>query len=145
MAIKMTGKQAMKILKEAGISRDEFAGIMGIKCSTMRTCLYGNRVSAKMVVKLSELAGEEIEKREIADVDEMIEEVVAPIKEVEKRVEQAEELIGRVYLKPRNPYRYDVEFADGSHGWFRAKPNSYFIGDEVRLRKADRGWEVVRG
>lgn len=143
MAIKMTGKQAMKILKEAGISRDEFAGIMGIKRSTMRTCLYGNRVSAKMVVKLSELAGEEIEKREIADVDEMIEEVVAPIKEVEKRVEQAEELIGRVYLKPRNPYRYDVEFADGSHGWFRAKPNSYFIGDEVRLRKADRGWEVV--
>jgi hypothetical protein len=141
---KLTGIQARKILEDAGVSRDEFAGIMGIKRSTMRTCLYGNRVSRKMVLKLKELAGEEIEKREIADVEEMIEQVVAPIKEVEKRVKGAEELIGRVYLKPRNPYRYDVEFADGSHGWFRAKPNSYFIGDEVRLRKADRGWEVVR-
>ena len=138
------GKQAMRILGESGITRDQFADMMGVKRSTMRTCIHGNRISRKMVGKLRELAGEEEEKAAIADVDDMIREAVEPDRKREKRVREADELMGRVYLKPRNPYRYDVEFADGSHGWFRAKPNSYFIGDEVRLRKADRGWEVVR-
>lgn len=139
-----TGKQAMRILGESGITRDQFADMMGVKRSTMRTCIHGNRISRKMVGKLRELAGEEEEKAAIADVDDMIREAVEPGRKREKRVREADQLMGRVYLKPRNPYRYDVEFADGSHGWFRAKPNSYFIGDEVRLKKADRGWEVVR-
>ena len=138
-----TGKQAMRILGESGITRDQFADMMGVKRSTMRTCIHGNRISRKMVGKLRELAGEKEEKAAIADVDDMIREAVEPDRKREKRVREADQLMGRVYLKPRNPYRYDVEFADGSHGWFRAKPNSYFIGDEVRLRKADRGWEVV--
>ena len=133
----------MRILGESGITRDQFADMMGVKRSTMRTCIHGNRISRKMVSKLRELAGEEEEKAAIADVDDMIREAVEPDRKREKRVREADQLMGRVYLKPRNPYRYDVEFADGSHGWFRAKPNSYFIGDEVRLRKADRGWEVV--
>ena len=139
-----TGKQAMRILGESGITRDQFADMMGVKRSTMRTCIHGNRISRKMVGKLRELAGEKEEKAAIADVDDMIREAVEPDRKREKRVREADQLMGRVYLKPRNPYRYDVEFADGSHGWFRAKPNSYFIGDEVRLKKADRGWEVVR-
>ena len=139
-----TGKQAMRILGESGITRDQFADMMGVKRSTMRTCIHGNRISRKMVGKLRELAGEEEEKAAIADVDDMIREAVEPDRKREKRVREADQLMGRVYLKPRNPYRYDVEFADGSHGWFRATPNSYFIGDEVRLKKADRGWEVVR-
>lgn len=134
----------MRILGESGITRDQFADMMGVKRSTMRTCIHGNRISRKMVGKLRELAGEEEEKAAIADVDDMIREAVEPDRKREKRVREADQLMGRVYLKPRNPYRYDVEFADGSHGWFRAKPNSYFIGDEVRLKKADRGWEVVR-
>ena len=134
----------MRILGESGITRDQFADMMGVKRSTMRTCIHGNRISRKMVGKLRELAGEKEEKAALADVDDMIREAVEPDRKREKRVREADQLMGRVYLKPRNPYRYDVEFADGSHGWFRAKPNSYFIGDEVRLKKADRGWEVVR-
>ena len=110
----------------------------------MRVCVYGNRVTRKMEAEINRMLGERARVGELEEIGEMIEDVVAPVREVEKRVREAEELIGRVYLKPKNPYRYDVEFPDGSHGWFRAKPNKYFIGDKVKLKKAESGWEVVR-
>jgi len=54
----MDGKECMAILRKVGISRDEFANMMGIKRSTMRTCVHGNRISRKMVLKLRELNGD---------------------------------------------------------------------------------------
>ena len=140
----MEGKELKAALEELGISMDEFAVSLGVKRSTMRVCIYGNRVSKKMEAEIARLRGEREQMSELDQVDEMIEDVVAPVREVEKRVEDAEELIGKVYLIPRNPFRYDVEFPDGSHGWFRAKPNKYFIGDKVKLKKVGSGWEVVR-
>jgi len=141
----MDGKELKESLEKLDVSMDEFARSIGVKESTMRVCVYGNRVTKKMEAEINRMLGERARVGELEEIEEMIEDVVAPVREVEKRVRNAEELIGRVYLKPRNPYRYDVEFPDGSHGWFRAKPNKYFIGDKVKLKKAESGWEVVRG
>tara|TARA_A100001391_G_scaffold175362_1_gene138158 strand:- start:5903 stop:6328 length:426 start_codon:yes stop_codon:yes gene_type:complete len=141
----MDGKELKESLEKLDVSMDEFARSIGVKESTMRVCVYGNRVTKKMEAEINRMLGERARVGELEEIGEMIEDVVAPVREVEKRVRDAEELIGRVYLKPRNPYRYDVEFPDGSHGWFRAKPNKYFIGDKVKLKKAESGWEVVRG
>ena len=141
----MDGKELRESLEKLDVSMDEFARSMGVKESTMRVCVYGNRVTKKMEAEINRMLGERARVGELEEIGEMIEDVVAPVREVEKRVREAEELIGRVYLKPKNPYRYDVEFSDGSHGWFRAKPNKYFIGDKVKLKKAESGWEVVRG
>tara|TARA_R100001440_G_scaffold7451_4_gene14635 strand:- start:539 stop:964 length:426 start_codon:yes stop_codon:yes gene_type:complete len=141
----MDGKELREALEKLDVSMDEFARSIGVKESTMRVCVYGNRVTKKMEAEINRMLGERARVGELEEIGEMIEDVVAPVREVEKRVRDAEELIGRVYLKPKNPYRYDVEFSDGSHGWFRAKPNKYFIGDKVKLKKAESGWEVVRG
>jgi hypothetical protein len=140
----MDGKELKESLEKLDVSMDEFARSIGVKESTMRVCVYGNRVTKKMEAEINRMLGERARVGELEEIGEMIEDVVAPVREVEKRVRDAEELIGRVYLKPKNPYRYDVEFPDGSHGWFRAKPNKYFIGDKVKLKKAESGWEVVR-
>lgn len=140
----MDGKELRESLEKLDVSMDEFARSIGVKESTMRVCVYGNRVTKKMEAEINRMLGERARVGELEEIGEMIEDVVAPVREVEKRVREAEELIGRVYLKPKNPYRYDVEFPDGSHGWFRAKPNKYFIGDKVKLKKAETGWEVVR-
>ncbi len=139
----MDGREVKAALDELGVSMDEFAVKLGVKRATMRVCIYGNRVSKKMEAEIARMRGEREQMSELDQVGEMIEDVVAPQREVAKRVKDADELIGRVYLKPRNPYRYDVEFPDGSHGWFRAKPNKYFIGDKVKLKKAESGWEVA--
>jgi len=145
MATKMTGKECMAILAKAGISRDEFAGMMGIKRSTMRTCVHGNRISRKMVDKLRELAGEEEEKEEIAEVDAMIKEVVKPYEEAVKKMDASDVQMGKVYLIPQNKYLRLVEFADGSHGKFRAKPGKYWVGDKILLRHLERDmWEVAK-
>ena len=140
----MDGKELKESLEKLDVSMDEFARSIGVKESTMRVCVYGNRVTKKMEAEINRMLGERARVGELEEIGEMIEDVVAPVREVEKRVRDAEELIGRVYFKPKNPYRYDVEFPDGSHGWFRAKPNKYFIGDKVKLKKAETGWEVVR-
>lgn len=145
MATKFTGKECMAILAKAGISRDEFAGMMGIKKSTMRTCVHGNRISRKMVDKLRELAGEEEEKEAVAEVDAMIEEVVKPFREVERKVDESDVRMGKVYMIPQNKFLRLVEFADGSHGKFRAKPGKYWVGDKVQLKHLERDmWEVIR-
>ena len=140
----MDGKELREALEKLDVSMDEFARSIGVKESTMRVCVYGNRVTKKMEAEINRMLGERARVGELEEIGEMIEDVVAPVREVEKRVRDAEELIGRVYFKPKNPYRYDVEFPDGSHGWFRAKPNKYFIGDKVKLKKAETGGEVVR-
>ena len=85
----MTGKECMRILKKHGISRDEFAGMMGIKKSTMRTCVHGNRISRKMVERLKEMEGESVIAEEIAEVNALIEEARKPRVVVRRRARDA--------------------------------------------------------
>lgn len=101
----MDGKELRESLEKLDVSMDEFARSIGVKESTMRVCVYGNRVTKKMEAEINRMLGERARVGELEEIGEMIEDVVAPVREVEKRVRDAEELIGRVYLKPRNPYR----------------------------------------
>ena len=138
----MDGKECMRILKKHGITRDEFAGIMGIKKSTMRTCVHGNRISRKMVERLKEMEGEKVVEDEIAEVDAMIEEAKKP--KVEVREVAGEARLAKVYAIPGNKFLRLIEFRDGTHGKVRCKPGKYWIGDELRVREGERGvWEIV--
>jgi len=142
MADKVTGKECMRILKKHGITRDEFAGMMGIKKSTMRTCVHGNRISRKMVERLKEMEGEKVVEEEIAEVDAMIEEAKKP--KVEVREVAGEARLAKVYAIPGNKFLRLIEFRDGTHGKVRCKPGKYWIGDELRVREGERGvWEIV--
>ena len=142
MAEKMDGKECMAILRKVGISRDEFANMMGIKRSTMRTCVHGNRISRKMVLKLRELNGEKVVEEEIAEVDAMIEEAKKP--KVEVREVPGEARLAKVYAIPGNKFLRLIDFRDGTHGKVRCKPGKYWIGDELRVREGERGvWEIV--
>ena len=124
---------ATEILKRAGISRDEFAGMCGVKPVSMRMTFQNGRFSRKAVAKLDELAGEVRERVGIEEVDEMIEEV----KEVEVVEDLGNERMGTVYLVPRNPYWRMVEFGDGTHGRFRAQAGRFLLGAKVKVRKLE--------
>ena len=65
---------ATEILKRAGISRDEFAGMCGVKPVSMRMTFQNGRFSKKAIAKLDELVGEVRERVGIEEVDELIEE-----------------------------------------------------------------------
>jgi len=142
----MTGKEVMKVLGDLGITRDEFAGMMGIKRSTMRTCIYGNRISAKMVERLRVMSGEKEQEEEIAEVDAMIEEVVKPLEEVVRKMDKSDVREGKIYAIPKNPYLRLVEFRDGSHGKFRSKADAHLkLGEVISLRHVEKDmWEVVK-
>lgn len=150
MDTKMSGRECLRILRKHGISRDEFAGMMGIKRSTMRTCVYGNRISRKMVARLMEMEGEEEIREEIAEVDAMIEEAKKEPSVIEGVIRQTmdnpSKRMGKIYAVPRNRYLRLVEFADGSHGRFRCKPDQYLkLGDVIELKHLDKDmWEIVK-
>ncbi len=135
---------AMRILEDSGISRDEFAGMCGVKPVTMRMTFQNGRFSKKAVAKLVELAGEVRERAEIVEVDEMIEEArEEKAGMIRQTMGNPLEVLGTVYLVPRNPYLRMVEFADGTHGRFRAQPGRFLLGAKVKLRKAGvDAWEL---
>ena len=135
---------ATEILKRAGISRDEFAGMCGVKPVSMRMTFQNGRFSKKAIAKLDELVGEVRERVGIEEVDELIEEA----KEVKAgMIRQTTgnplEVLGTVYLVPRNPYLRMVEFGDGTHGRFRAQPGRFLLGAKVKVRKVKGDeWEL---
>ena len=131
---------AKRILERAGIERDEFAGMVGVKPVTMRMTFYNGRFSKKAVAKLEELAGEAKETDDLVEVEGMIEGMIEEIVEVK---ELGNERMGTVYLVPRNPYLRMVEFADGTHGRFRAQPGRFLLGAKVKVRKVKGDeWEL---
>ena len=135
---------ATGILKELGIKRDEFAGMVGVKPVSMRMTFQNGRFSKKAVAKLDELAGEVRERLGIEEVDELIEEA-KEIKAgmIRQTMGTPLEVLGTVYLVPRNPYWRMVEFSDGTHGKFRAKPGRFLLGAKVKVRKIKGDeWEL---
>ena len=133
---------AKKILEESGITRDEFAKLCGVKPVTMRMTFYNGRFSKKAVAKLTQLRGDVVERNELAEVDKLIEEA-RTVKE--GMIKQSnDERQGKVYLVPRNPYIRMVEFADGSHGRFKAQPGRFLLGSTVLLKREDGDmWKLV--
>ena len=43
----------------------------------------------------------------------------------------------KVYLLPKNPYLRFIEFPDGTHGKFRAKPGEFGLGSVVKVKQED--------
>lgn len=135
---------AKRILEELGISRDEFAGMVGVKPVTMRMTFHNGRFSKKAIAKLEELSKEVRERADLVEVDELIEEareVKAGM--IRQTMGAPIEVMGTVYLIPRNPYWRMVEFGDGTHGRFRAQPGRFLLGAKVKVRKVKGDeWEL---
>jgi hypothetical protein len=147
----MDTERAGKILEAHGISKSAFGRMLGVKASTARMAFSLKRFSKKMVAKLEELEEELNIQRDLAEVDEMIDEAQ------EKRVSIIEGVVrqstgnalvqdAKVYGVPKNRFIRLIEFADGSHGKFRSKPGKYLkLGESVKVKHLDRDmWEVVR-
>lgn len=135
---------AKRILERAGISRDEFASMVGVKPVTMRMTFYNGRFSKKAIAKLEELSGEARERDDMVEVDVMIkeaQEVKAGM--IRQSMGAPIEAMATVYLVPRNPYWRMVEFSDGTHGRFRAQAGKFLLGAKVKLRKLKGDeWEL---
>ena len=135
---------AKRILERAGISRDEFASMVGVKPVTMRMTFYNGRFSKKAIAKLEELSGEARELDDMVEVDVMIkeaQEVKAGM--IRQSMGAPIEAMATVYLVPRNPYWRMVEFSDGTHGRFRAQAGKFLLGAKVKLRKLKGDeWEL---
>ena len=147
----MDTERAGKILERHGLTKKAFADMMGVKASTARMAFSLKRFSKKMVAKLEELEEELNIQRDLAEVDEMIDEAQ------EKRVSIIEGVVrqstgnalvqdAKVYGVPKNRFIRLIELADGSHGKFRSKPGKYLkLGESVKVKHLDRDmWEVVR-
>ena len=70
----MDTERAGKILERHGLTKKAFADMMGVKASTARMAFSLKRFSKKMVAKLEELEEELNIQRDLAEVDEMIDE-----------------------------------------------------------------------
>ena len=123
----MEVERAKKILEKSGVTKQYFASLVGVKPITVRLAFSNKRLSKKMVVQLlslEEQGKEEEEKSERALVKEGM------IKQSMDDVRTA-----KVYMLPKNPYLRFIEFPDGTHGKFRAKPGSFTLGSIVTVKR----------
>jgi hypothetical protein len=51
----------------------------------------------------------------------------------------------KVYLLPKNPYLRFIEFPDGTHGKFRAKPGTFGLGSMVKVKREDGDMYTLEG
>lgn len=125
----MDTERAKGVLKEACMNYTEFSGLVGVKPVTVRLAFSNDRLSKKMVTLLLELESnqkEEVEKEERVLIKEGM------IKQSMDEIRTA-----KVYMLPKNPYLRFIEFSDGTHGKFRAKPGSFGLGSVVKVKRED--------
>ena len=82
-----------------------------------------------MVAKLLEL--EEPQKEEKEKSERVL------IKEGMIKQSMDDVRTAKVYLLPKNPYLRFIEFPDGTHGKFRAKPGSFTLGSIVKVKREE--------
>jgi len=80
------------------------------------------------VSTLESMESEIIRKEE----DEEITELIASVSEVPVLDDVR---TAKVYLLPKNPYLRFIEFPDGTHGKFRAKPGRFALGSVVKVKR----------
>jgi len=125
------------ILKEACMNYTEFSQLVGVKPITVRLAFSQKRLSKKMVAKLLEL--EEPQKEE----EEKKERVL--VKEGMIKQSMGEVRTAKVYLLPKNPYLRFIEFPDGTHGKFRAKPGRFALGSVVKVKRESGDMYTLEG
>ena len=116
------------VLKEACMNYTEFSKLVGVKPITVRLAFSQKRLSKKMVSMLESMESEIIRKEE----DEEISELIASVSEVPVLDDVR---TAKVYLLPKNPYLRFIEFPDGTHGKFRAKPGRFGLGSVVKVKR----------
>ena len=107
----------------------EFSQLVGVKPITVRLAFSNKRLSKKMVAKLLEL--EEPQKVEKEKSERAL------IKEGMIKQSMDDVRTAKVYLLPKNPYLRFIEFPDGTHGKFRAKPGSFTLGSIVKVKREE--------
>ena len=115
----------------------EFSKLVGVKPITVRLAFSGKRLSKKMVALLLDMESkqkEENAKEERRAIKEGM------IKQSMDRV-----LSAKVYLLPKNPYLRFIEFPDGTHGKFRAKPGTFALGSVVKVKRESGDMYTLEG
>ena len=129
-------ERAKGILKEACMNYTEFSKLMGVKPITVRLAFSGKRLSKKMVAKLESMEVPQVEEKEKG------ERVI--IKEGMIKQSMNDVRSAKVYALVRNPFLRLVEFTDGTHGKFRAKPGRFGLGSVVKLKRGEgEMWDLV--
>ena len=129
-------ERAKGILREACMNYTEFSKLMGVKPITVRLAFSGKRLSKKMVAKLESMEVPQVEEKEKS------ERVI--IKEGMIKQSMNDVRSAKVYALVRNPFLRLVEFTDGTHGKFRAKPGRFGLGSVVKLKRGEgEMWDLV--
>ena len=130
-------ERAKGILKEACMNYTEFSKLMGVKPITVRLAFSGKRLSKKMVAKLESMEVPQVEEKEKS------ERVI--IKEGMIKQSMNDVRSAKVYALVRNPFLRLVEFTDGTHGKFRAKPGRFGLGSVVKVKREDGDMYTLEG
>jgi len=125
----MDTERAKGVLKEACMNYTEFSELVGVKPVTVRLAFSNDRLSKKMVGLLLEL---ESNQKEEGEKEERVLVKEGMIKQSMDEIRTA-----KVYMLPKNPYLRFIEFSDGTHGKFRAKPGSFGLGSVVKVKRED--------
>ena len=133
----MDTERGKAILKLACMNYTEFSQLVGVKPITVRLAFSNKRLSKKMVAKLLEL--EEPQKEEEEKSERTL------IKEGMIKQSMGEVRTAKVYLLPKNPYLRFIEFPDGTHGKFRAKPGSFTLGSIVKVKREEGDMYTLEG
>jgi hypothetical protein len=133
----MNTERGKAILKLACMNYTEFSELVGVKPITVRLAFSNKRLSKKMVAKLLEL--EEPQKEEEEKSERTL------IKEGMIKQSLGEVRTAKVYLLPKNPYLRFIEFPDGTHGKFRAKPGSFTLGSIVKVKREEGDMYTLEG
>jgi len=133
----MNVERGKAILKEACMNYTEFSQLVGVKPITVRLAFSQKRLSKKMVAKLLEL--EEPQKEEEEKSERTL------IKEGMIKQSMEKVLTAKVYLLPKNPYLRFIEFPDGTHGKFRAKPGRFALGSVVKVKRESGDMYTLEG
>jgi|TARA_R110000803_G_scaffold202532_1_gene267740 hypothetical protein len=133
----MNTERGKAILKLACMNYTEFSELVGVKPITVRLAFSNKRLSKKMVAKLLEL--EEPQKEEEEKSERTL------IKEGMIKQSMGEVRTAKVYLLPKNPYLRFIEFPDGTHGKFRAKPGSFTLGSIVKVKREEGDMYTLEG
>ena len=133
----MNTERGKAILKLACMNYTEFSELVGVKPITVRLAFSNKRLSKKMVAKLLEL--EEPQKEEEEKSERTL------IKEGMIKQSMREVRTAKVYLLPKNPYLRFIEFPDGTHGKFRAKPGSFTLGSIVKVKREEGDMYTLEG
>ena len=115
----------------------EFSRLVGVKPITVRLAFSGKRLSKKMVSLLEDMESNQ------KDEDAKEERRAVKVGMIMQSMDEVRS--AKVYLLPKNPYLRFIEFPDGTHGKFRAKPGRFALGSVVRVKRESGDMYTLEG